>query len=124
MCILDFGKMPLVSSMVDMIKAAADIAHQSPRNCALVKYPARVRGNAMTTYLNHIRKMEDNLLGQGLSIEDSLHVMFETAHLHGNDNREALSRIRIAYSNNFPECTWTSSHALNDDRCFLAFMCC
>ena len=109
---LDFGKPPIISMAVELVKACADICHQSPKNALFVKYPVKTKGMCMKTHLNFVRKLEDALMNQNLSIDCAVDIVYDTSGFHGNDARDGTGKGRLCVSSNFAESPWLSCHAV------------
>ena len=121
MVALDFGKLPTLSNALEMLKAAADVCHQSTQNALLIKYPSKVKGANMKAHLNNVRKLEDAMLMNGLNIELTYTALLDTSSFHGNDSREGVSRLRLCISDNFElerspwaKCQASSNHMMVD----------
>ena len=114
LCVLDFGKPPTISIMVEMIKTCADIVHQSSAYALFIKYPVRTKSMCVKTHLNAVRKIEDTMMLNNLNIDCSIGVVYDTASFHGNDTREGTARTRLAISNNFPDSAWLSNNAISN----------
>ena len=85
LCVLDLGKSPTLSVVLDMVKACADICHQSACNATLVKLPSRTKSMSMKSYLNNLRKIEDAILSNGMNLDATYTVLYDTSSFHGND---------------------------------------
>ena len=129
-CIIDlaFKALPL-PSILEMIKAAGDICHQSCQNCLLIRLPTKTKAMTMTAHLNLTRKIEDALIQNSLNPEYHMTAVFDIASLHGSDSREGVARFRLCLSENYDTSPWltqlVSNLALlnrrfsNTDRCCL-----
>ncbi|CAJ1374819.1 unnamed protein product [Effrenium voratum] len=116
--VLDFGLSPNLTDMIKCVQAAENIAHQSPNNAILVRYPIKYTSQSMATWLNFCRKIEDKLLSAGLDIEGSISATFDLSNTHGNDKREGTFMIRLCVSSAFQETSpWLSCKAFTQHRC-------
>ena len=95
------------------------MCHQGPKNALLVKYPVKIKNVPMKTHLNTVRKIEDQLLANGLNMDSCVSILHDMSGLHGNDSRDAVSRIRLCYSENFGDSPWLMCHALSNDKCII-----
>ena len=115
--VLDFGKPPLLSVALDMLKSVSAILHQSPKHALFLKYPVKTRNCCQKTHFNFVRKMEDALMNHSLNLESSINIVFDTSQFHGNDSREGAARARLIFSANFPDSPWLTCHAIENHMC-------
>jgi hypothetical protein len=102
--------------MVSMIKAAADIAHQSSLNAVFVRYPVKHKAQTVTAWMKACRQTDDTLLTSGLLVDQQITINYGMSACHGNDSRSGATQARLCTStavgaeSGWLECNAISNH--------------
>lgn len=112
--VLDFSVSPSLTEIDLLIQCASNILHQDPKNALLLILPQKYSGQSCKTCLTHQRRIEDALLGSGISLETEIAMHFVIDGMHGNDKRPLSARAKLCYSEKVvhdDNCPWLLGHA-------------
>ncbi len=111
--VLDMSVPPNLSDIDDLVHSCANLLHQSANNALLVIMPQKYSGQSLKSNLAAIRRIEDDLLANGVNMEAEIALHLSVEGMHGNDKRPLSARCRLCVSDQVPEgaTSWFRSNA-------------